>query len=78
MVRSVPKIPDFPLAWYVNEQFDYLVFAEGMFGRFYREPQRYAKEISEYEVFFSNLELVRIFKDGGYEVRIYQLSSSSK
>lgn len=78
LVRGIPKITDFPLTWYIREQFDYLVFAEGMFGRFYREPQRYAKEISEYEVFFHNLKAVRIFKDGGYEVRIYQLSSISK
>lgn len=78
VVLGTPKITDFPLTWYIDEQFDYLVFAEGMFGRFYREPQRYAEEIGKYEVFFRNLEPVRIFSDGGYEVRIYQLSHPSK
>jgi 4-amino-4-deoxy-L-arabinose transferase-like glycosyltransferase len=72
-VRGFAMIPDHPLDSYLAERFEYLVFSEGMFGRFYREPHRYAEEIRQYELFFNNLELVRIFVDGGYEVRVYRI-----
>jgi 4-amino-4-deoxy-L-arabinose transferase-like glycosyltransferase len=60
--------------WYVEQGFEYLVFAEGMFGRFYAEPDRYATEIAQYEAFFERFELVRLFTDGGYEVRVYRVN----
>lgn len=68
--------------WYVDEGFDYLIFSQGMFGRFFREPDRYALEMSQYQRFFEEFTLIEQFEDsgysltfvdGGYEVRIYSL-----
>lgn len=57
--------------WYVANGFDYLIFSEGQYGRYYREPEKYSSQISQYESFFNYFEPVRIFSDGGYEIRIY-------
>jgi 4-amino-4-deoxy-L-arabinose transferase-like glycosyltransferase len=61
--------------WYLANAFDFLVFSEGMFGRFYREPDRYAEEISQYEDLFCTFDMLKTFTDGGYEVRIYACSA---
>jgi hypothetical protein len=59
--------------WYVEKGFEYLVFSEGMYGRFYREPQRYRGEVAQYDSFFSRFPLVKTFDDSGLEVRIYRV-----
>lgn len=58
-------------AWYAEQKFDYLVFSQGMYKRFYREPDKYSREVSQYEEFFKQLTPVAWFRDGGYEIRIY-------
>jgi len=45
--------------------------------RFYNDPERYSKEIEKYENLFSSFELVKIFTDGGYEVRIYEIKNKN-
>lgn len=72
-VQSFYKLIDHPPNWYVENGFDYLVFSQGMFGRFYLEPQKYGNEIAQYEALFAQFTLLKQFNDGGYEVRIYQI-----
>jgi 4-amino-4-deoxy-L-arabinose transferase-like glycosyltransferase len=57
--------------WYAENGFEYLVFSQGMYGRFYLEPERYGSEVKQYDGFFTRLTLVKMFVDGGYEIRIY-------
>jgi hypothetical protein len=57
--------------WYRERGYEYAVFSEDQFGRYYRQPERYQMEIAAYERLFDDLEEVRIFDDGGYEVRVY-------
>jgi hypothetical protein len=59
--------------WYVQQKYDYLVFAEGMFGRYYDEPDRYANEVEQYDAFFNRFPLVKAFDDGGYVVKVYKV-----
>ncbi len=59
--------------WYVEQAFDYLVFSQGIYGRFYREPELYKKQVAQYDSFFERFNLLMIFTDGGYEVRIYKV-----
>jgi hypothetical protein len=59
--------------WYSEQGFDYLIFSQGMYGRFYQEPQRYGSQVSEYDKLFGRFQSVRLFKDGGYEVRVYRV-----
>lgn len=68
--RMIDQTPE----WYVEQGFEYLVFSEGIFGRFYAEPEKYAAEIAQYDAFFDRFELVRLFTDGGYEVRVYRVT----
>ena len=63
-----------PPEWYVSNGFDYLILSHGMFGRFYREPDRYSRQVSQYEELFRAFEMVKTFDDGGYEIRVYRLT----
>lgn len=71
-VQGFGRLIDHDPAWYVAQDFDYLIFSQGMFGRFYREPAKYPIEFSRYEELFARFEAVATFTDGGYEVRIVQ------
>jgi len=62
-----------PAEWYVAEGYDYLVFSETMFRRFYADPVKFAADIARYEALFSAFEEVKVFTDGGYEVRVYRV-----
>ena len=72
-VKGFGHLYDQPAKWYAENGFQYLVFGELMYDRFYREPERYASQVAKYEELFHALRPVRIFNDGGYEVRIYQV-----
>jgi len=72
-VQGMYRLILYPPSWYIDEKFDYLVFSEGMFKRFYREPDKYAQQIAEYDALFQAFEPVKIFTDGDYEVRIYRV-----
>jgi len=74
-VRPVGRIIDHPVSWYVENGVEYAVFGMWMFSRFYADPERYAAEVAQYDVFFDSFELMRKFNDGGYEVRIYRLKT---
>jgi MFS family permease len=65
--RMIDHTPD----WYVDNGFEYLVFGQGMYGRFYEQPQRYADEASRYMEIFGVFHSVATFTDGEYEVRVY-------
>jgi 4-amino-4-deoxy-L-arabinose transferase-like glycosyltransferase len=71
-LHYVNNVPDHPLAWYAAEDFDYLVFSRGAYARYYREPDRYPAQVAAYDYFFAQLTEVKIFTDGGTEVRIYR------
>ena len=64
--------------WYIAQGFDYLIFSEGMYGRFFREPARYGKEISQYNKMFEQYYLLRMFTDGGYEIRVYAVKRAAR
>ncbi len=68
-VRLIDHTPD----WYVEQGFEFLVFTQGMSGRFYAEPEKYAAEIAQYDALLDRLELVRLFTDGGYTVRVFRV-----
>jgi len=68
-VRMIDHEPE----WYIEQGFDYLIFSQGMYGRFYKEPERYKQEISLYDKMFDSFELVKMFSDGGYEIRVYKV-----
>jgi 4-amino-4-deoxy-L-arabinose transferase-like glycosyltransferase len=72
-VQGVWRIIDHNPEWYIENGFEYLVFSQDTYERFYREPDRYSPEISQYNSFFDRFVLTKMFTDGGYEVRVYKV-----
>jgi len=72
-VQGFGRMIDHESEWYIEQGFDYLVFSQGMYGRFYIEPERYESEVSQYDKLFERFHLVMAFTDGGYEVRVYEV-----
>lgn len=72
VVEGVFGIADRPLEWYTQNGFEYLIFSQGTYGRFFAEPGRFPDWIERYNQFFSRLRLIQLFDDGNYEIRIYK------
>jgi 4-amino-4-deoxy-L-arabinose transferase-like glycosyltransferase len=73
-VQGVNAMIDHEPEWYVTNGFEYLIFGESMFGRFYYEPIKYSAETAQYEELFHTFDMIQVFTDGGYEVRIYHIA----
>ena len=72
-VQGFYKLNDHPPEWYVGEGYQYLVFSQRMFRRFYKDPASTAEALAQYEALFSAFEPVGVFTDGDYEVRVYRV-----
>ncbi len=59
--------------WYIEHGFEYLIFAQRLYGRFYLEPERYSTEVSQYDNFFNQFTLIKRFDDVNNEIRIYKV-----
>ena len=73
-VQGFNGLTDHTAEWYILDNFEYLVFSEGAFGRFFKDPNRYSKQVSQYQDLLRAFDMVRIFTDGDYEVRIYRIT----
>ena len=73
-VQGFGRIIDHTPEWYIANGVEYLIFGQGMFGRFYQEPDRYSNDVAAYESLFCAFDMVKTFTDGGYEVRIYHVA----
>jgi 4-amino-4-deoxy-L-arabinose transferase-like glycosyltransferase len=73
-VQGFNSLIDHSSDWYIRHDFDFLVFAEGAFGRFFSDPDKYSDQVSQYQSLFRAFDMVKLFIDGDYEVRIYQVS----
>ena len=72
-VDTTLRMTNHPPQWYVIKGYQYLVFSEGMYERFFDDPKRYPQEVAEYQALFDRFPLVKKFEDGGYEVRIHEV-----
>lgn len=77
-IQGFGRMIDHTSDWYVANGFEYLIFSQGMFGRFFQEPDRYFSEVSQYEDLFHAFDMVKTFTDGGYEVRIYHITGQGR
>ena len=73
VVQGLYKLNDHTPEWYRDNGYQYLVFSETMFRRFYKDPANLHDAIEGYEALFQAFEPVKAFTDGGYEVRIYRV-----
>jgi hypothetical protein len=72
-VQGFERMIEHEPEWYIARDFDYLVFSQGMYRRFYQEPERYRNETSQYDQLFGQFTLMKIFTDGDYEIRVYKV-----
>jgi hypothetical protein len=70
-VMGIGNIIDHSPEWYVENDFQYLVFSEGSFGRFYADNLRYKEQVAAYNRFFDTMHLVESFADSYPEIYIY-------
>jgi 4-amino-4-deoxy-L-arabinose transferase-like glycosyltransferase len=70
-LEPVRRIIDHPPEWYVDQGVDFVVVSRAMYGRFYRDPKRYANDVARYEELFARFQLLQEFHDGGLEVKVY-------
>ncbi len=61
------------LEWYQENNFDYWVFSEGSYGRYFKNPEKYGDYIAAYEELWNQFHLEKSFNDGDYEIRIYSI-----
>ena len=73
-VQGFVQMIDYDAEWYIEQGFDYLVFSQGMYWRFYNEPERYGNQIAQYEKLFEQFDVVMVFTDGNYEVKVYKVN----
>ncbi len=77
-VEWAGRLADHTADWYDEQGFEYLVFSGGIFNRFYREPDRYAGDVQQYDALFRSLELVHTFPDSLYEIRVYRVKGGGQ
>ena len=73
-VQGFDGLIDHDSEWYIRHDFDYLVFSGGAFSRFFNDPDKYSDQVSQYQELFQAFEMVKLFTDGGFEVRIYHVT----
>jgi hypothetical protein len=62
LVLELP-LSDYPFEFYKKEGYSYLVFSSGDYGRFFREPIRYAGTVEKYRELFRKGKPVKSFED---------------
>lgn len=70
------KIVSEPLSYYENQSVDYIIIVDSFKRKYYKEPDKYAKEISRYEELKNEAELIKIFENKenpGPIIEIYKL-----
>ncbi len=77
-VQAFISIIDHDPDWYIKNGFEYLVLSEGIYWRYFDKPDQYSSEVLQYNTFFRNFELIKMFDDGNTEIRIYKVISTHK
>ncbi|HEX9990899.1 MAG TPA: phospholipid carrier-dependent glycosyltransferase [Chloroflexia bacterium] len=76
-VGGFTRIIDYDPQWYLDRKYNYLVFSQLMFGRYYNERVKYALEVEQYDDFFRSFDLVQVFHDQENEIRIYSVRQAT-
>lgn len=77
-VTKVFSLSDWPLEYYRNEGFEYLLVSSYMYDRYFAEAQKYPKNVEFYRRLFKEGELVQEFKPNpknrpGPTIRVYRI-----
>ncbi len=72
VIEGLFGIQDHPAEWYVANGFEYLVFSQGVYARYFADPARYEQEVSRYTELFNRFPQIARFNDNGYEIRVHK------
>ncbi|MBK8004520.1 MAG: glycosyltransferase family 39 protein [Gemmatimonadetes bacterium] len=64
---------DSTAAWYRAQGIEYLIFSEGMYGRYVREPDKYPDRLAAYQALWDSFPEVKRWTDGGYEIQLHRV-----
>ncbi len=73
-VQGVDSIIDHEPDWYSQNGFEYLLFSQAVYGRFFQDPVHYGELAAKYNSFFSKFREIRRFNDNNEEIRILETS----
>jgi hypothetical protein len=76
-VMRVRHVIEHDLNWYLQQKYTLFVVSEGAHERFFREPEKYATQVNQYQDLFDRLTLVQQFEGPmvgreGYHIMVYQ------
>lgn len=72
-ITYLQRAVDQPPEWYRAEGIAYVVTSQGMYGRYLRDPERYAERLAAYQALWDAFPEERRFTDGGYEIRVHRV-----
>ncbi|MBI4790998.1 MAG: glycosyltransferase family 39 protein [Chloroflexi bacterium] len=70
MVDGFYGLQDHAPDWYVSNGYEYLIFSQGIFGRYLADAERYPDEVSRYRTLFSRFENIARFDQNGFTILI--------
>jgi 4-amino-4-deoxy-L-arabinose transferase-like glycosyltransferase len=73
-VLAFSQMIDNPPQWFVDEGYDYLIFSNGLYGRYFITPEQYSDEVARYNAFFDHFQLAQRFQSGRVEIRVYRVT----
>jgi len=71
-VVYLSRLIDHTAEWYIENGFEYLIFSQWMYGRFYEEPERYAQEVAAYNTLFARFQQVARFEAVSIAVQVFR------
>ncbi|MBI5652588.1 MAG: glycosyltransferase family 39 protein [Chloroflexi bacterium] len=71
LVDGFYGIQDHAPEWYIANGYEYLIFNQGVYARYFADPARYATEVNRYNLLFARFNQIARFDENAYEVRVY-------
>jgi 4-amino-4-deoxy-L-arabinose transferase-like glycosyltransferase len=71
LVDGFYGIQDHAPEWYSANGYEYLIFNQGVYARYFADPARYANEVNRYNALFARFNPVARFDQNAFEVRLY-------
>jgi len=74
VVEGLFGLQDRSPEWYVANGYEFLVFSQGVYARYFNDPVRYPEEVARYTALFERFPQIARFDDNGFEIRIHKTS----
>ncbi|MBI3740312.1 MAG: hypothetical protein HY257_00980, partial [Chloroflexi bacterium] len=75
VVQGLDSLIDRDADWFAQNGFEYVIAGQGMYGRFYAEPERYAQFVERYNKFFARYAEFKRFDENGVVIRVFRTNA---